>query len=96
VSASPSAGHAHHRPGQADSVIYRRAGGAWEELRSPSLPTPSPTLVAALAADPDQPGRLFAGFRSGEIYESQDRGETWRQVPVKVDGIAALAVLVGE
>ena len=94
VSASPSAGHAHHRPGQADSVVYRRRGQSrWEELRRPGLPAPSETLVAALAADPSQPGRLFAGLRSGEVYESRDQGESWRALPIRLEGIAAMAVL---
>ncbi len=94
VSASPSAGHAHHRPGQADSVIYRRRGDApWEELRRAGLPAPSETLVAALAADPGAAGRLFAGLRSGALYESRDYGESWQKLPVRLDGIAALAVV---
>ena len=94
VSASPSAGHAHHRPGQADSVVYRRRRNApWEELRRPGLPVPSETLVAALAADPDTPGRLFAGLRSGALYESRDQGESWAKLPVRLEGIAALVVI---
>jgi hypothetical protein len=38
-------------------------------------------------------GRLFAGLAGGELWESRDRGDTWRRCPLSrpLPGILALA-----
>jgi photosystem II stability/assembly factor-like uncharacterized protein len=54
--------------------IYRWRDGAWSVL-SGGLPDPIPAMPYALVA---AEGRLFAGLADGAIWESEDRGETWR------------------
>lgn len=56
-----------------DGCLYRRAGARWERL-----PLPEPSLeVWALAVDPRQPARLFAGCRPLALLRSEDGGERW-------------------
>jgi hypothetical protein len=38
------------------------------------LPDPMPAMPYALVA---VDGRLFAGLRNGDIWQSADRGDTW-------------------
>ncbi|MBI4306168.1 MAG: hypothetical protein HY678_07585 [Chloroflexi bacterium] len=92
VSASPGPFQAHGQQGAANSVVYRRWGDSpWEELSDRGLPSPSGWLISALFADPDQPGHLYAGLRSGEVYFTDDHGESWRALPVRVPGVEALS-----
>jgi hypothetical protein len=73
VSASTGPFAAHGR-GDPQARIYRRGDGAWSAL-SGGLPEPIPAMPYALVAGG---GRLFAGLADGAIWESVDRGETWR------------------
>jgi len=73
VSASTGPFAAHGR-GDPEARIYRWRDGAWLSL-SGGLPEPIPAMpYAVVAAD----GRLFAGLADGTIWESGDRGDTWR------------------
>jgi photosystem II stability/assembly factor-like uncharacterized protein len=89
VSASTGPQHAHRR-GQAHGKLYRWHGqGPWESL-SRGLPQPLDDMVYALAG---APGRLFAGLIDGEIYTSEDAGDSWNRLQVggaPVTGITAL------
>ena len=74
VSASSGPFAAHGR-GDPQAHIYRRSDGGWDTLAG-GLPNPLPSMPYALvAAD----GRLFAGFASGELWESRDQGDTWHE-----------------
>jgi len=44
---------------------------------------------ALVAAD----GRLFAGLADGQIWESGDRGESWRACTLRGDSLGALQAL---
>ena len=59
--------------------IYRRSGG--EPL--PAMP------YALVAAD----GRLFAALADGQLWESNDRGDTWRACTLRGDTLPALNAL---
>ena len=54
-------------------------------------------MVVAFEWDPDDANVVYAGADGGNLYQSQDRGITWRQLPVSLDTVAvgALAVSVG-
>jgi photosystem II stability/assembly factor-like uncharacterized protein len=71
ASTGPFAAHGGRDP---QAGIYRRAGDRWRELDG-GLPRPLPAMPYALVATED---RLFAGLANGELYESRDRGDSWR------------------
>jgi len=88
VSASTGPFAAHGR-GDPQASVYRRRNGGWETLAG--LPDPLPSMPYALVATED---RLFAGFASGELWESRDRGDTWRECPLDGNGLTRLVALV--
>jgi hypothetical protein len=90
VSASPGPQYA-HRPGQAHGKLYRWQGkGPWESLGG-GLPEPLDNMVYALASGP---GRLFAGLIDGEIYTSEDSGESWNRLRIGADRLPGITALV--
>jgi photosystem II stability/assembly factor-like uncharacterized protein len=90
VSASTGPFAAHGR-GEPQACIYRRrAGEPWSALAG-GLPEPLPAMPYALVAGD---GRLFAGLADGQIWESRDRGDSWRACTLQGDSITALHALV--
>ncbi len=87
VSAAAGPGWA-HGSGFSDAAIYRRRdAGRWEPVLEHLAEFPY-----ALAADPEAPGALYAGFGDGRILHSQDTGGTWEEV-ARVPGLDALAAV---
>jgi photosystem II stability/assembly factor-like uncharacterized protein len=63
-----------HGDGDPRAHIYRRqAGEAWQPLAG-GLPDPLPAMPYALVA---LDGRLIAGLRNGELWQSADHGDSW-------------------
>jgi hypothetical protein len=81
--------YAAHGGGDPQARIYRRAGGEWSAL-SDGLPDPLPAMPYALVA---VAGRLFAGLADGQIWESNDRGDTWRKCTLTGDALTELHAL---
>jgi photosystem II stability/assembly factor-like uncharacterized protein len=80
-----------HGGGDPKARIYRRrAGEPWRVLAG-GLPEPLPAMPYALVAGD---GRLFAGLADGEIWESSDRGDSWRLCATEGDPITELHALV--
>jgi photosystem II stability/assembly factor-like uncharacterized protein len=78
-----------HGGGDPQARIYRRREGEWRALAG-GLPEPLPTMPYALvAAD----SRLFAGLADGQVWESMDRGDSWRALAVRGDAIPKLHAL---
>ncbi len=92
VSATFSAREAHRRDGNAQALLHRkRGGGPWEPLgENGSLPSPLPYMPYALLAPRRQPGALIAGMQHGELWLSEDAGETWRRLDVTLPALLAL------
>jgi photosystem II stability/assembly factor-like uncharacterized protein len=79
-----------HRRGDPEAHIYRRENGTWQAL-SGGLPDPLPAMPYALVAEE---GRLLAGLADGELWRSDDRGDTWSRCELRgaeLDRIVALA-----
>jgi photosystem II stability/assembly factor-like uncharacterized protein len=89
ASTGPFAAHG-MRGGDPQARIFRRAReGGWVPLAG-GLPEPLPAMPYALVA---AEGRLFAGLANGELWESDDRGDTWRPCELRqpLPGLLALA-----
>lgn len=86
VSVSPGPRKA-HRPGSAEAYIFRStAGGAWTKLTG-GLPEPLDHMPYALLTDPEHPGHIFAGLSNGELWHSEDYGDSWHRSPLHLAGI---------
>jgi photosystem II stability/assembly factor-like uncharacterized protein len=90
VSASPGPMQA-HGSGSADAHVYRWEGnGPWRRVTE-GLPDP---LTAMPYAFTTVDGALFAGLADGEIYRSDDRGESWRALALQGAPIERVLALV--
>ncbi|HZB34834.1 MAG TPA: hypothetical protein VE440_02065 [Gaiellaceae bacterium] len=88
ASTGPFAAHGGRDP---QARIFRRRGGEpWRALGG-GLPEPLPAMPYALVAGD---GRLFAGLADGQIWESDDHGDSWRACELRGDPIARLQALV--
>lgn len=84
VSSGPMAAH---NDGRADAYIFRSVGGAaWQKLGG-GLPQPLDYMPYALLTDPESPGHVYAGLSSGEVWHSENHGDTWRKLPFNLGGI---------
>ncbi len=92
VSAAPGPRQAH---GDTDprAALYRRDGDVpWQPLPGPDGTSLGwPAMPYALLAPRDRANWLIAGLRNGELYLSQDAGETWRRTAVRLPGLLALS-----
>jgi BNR/Asp-box repeat len=89
VSASTGPFAAHGR-GDPQARIYSRDNGTWRTLAG-GLPDPFPAMPYALVT---LGSRIFAGLADGQLWESADRGESWRQCAMtgeRLDRLQALA-----
>jgi hypothetical protein len=88
ASTGPYAAHGGVDP---QACIFRRRGGEpWRALGG-GLPEPLPAMPYALIADD---GRLFAGLADGQIWESEDRGNSWRACTFHGGSLTAIHALV--
>lgn len=95
VSATYGAREAHRNNGDARALIYRKRGAApWQPLNGGTLPNPLPYMPYALLAPRGRPGSLIAGIQNGEIWRTEDAGETWRRLDVKLPGLLAMSEAV--
>lgn len=88
ASAASGPGRAHGGGPSGAAVYRRRDGGRWETLLEGLAAFPY-----ALAADPETPGALYAGFGDGTILHTPDTGESWDEVAHTPGGLAALAAV---
>ncbi len=86
ASTGPFAAHGGDDP---EARIYRRRDGEWHALAG-GLPEPLPAMPYALVATA---GRLFAGLADGQLWESRDRGESWRACVLEGDALTDLRAL---
>lgn len=83
-----------HQDGNARAHIYRKIGGAaWEQL-SGGLPEPLDYMAYALISDPQRGGHLYAGLANGDVWFTQNFGDTWEQLPFNLGGIHTVMIMV--
>jgi photosystem II stability/assembly factor-like uncharacterized protein len=91
VSASPGPFEAHGSDRPARAALYRWSdGGPWEELDL-GLERPLETMPYALAVTDS---RLVAGLRDGRLFESDDGGDSWRQLAA--EGLTSVVAIAAE
>jgi photosystem II stability/assembly factor-like uncharacterized protein len=75
------------RPTGAESVVIRSndGGGNWERLGVGIAATDFPEALAV-----DDRGRLYAGCRSGDLYTSEDAGESWQRADLHMPEITSI------
>jgi photosystem II stability/assembly factor-like uncharacterized protein len=87
ASTGPYAAHGGRDP---QALIYRRVGDApWERLGG-GLPEQLPAMPYALVAAGDG---VFAGLANGSLWQSRDRGDTWRECVLSGDELPAINAL---
>jgi photosystem II stability/assembly factor-like uncharacterized protein len=94
VSASFGARQAHRRDGDAQGVLFRKRGdGPWQALGGDGagLQRPLPYMPYALVAPRGRPGALIAGMQNGDLFLTEDAGETWRPIPTGLKSLLALS-----
>jgi hypothetical protein len=87
ASTGPFAAHGGRDP---RALIYRRRGDEpWQPLAG-GLPEPLPAMPYTLVAVEH---RLFAGLADGQVWESPDRGDSWRAFRLRGEALPALHAL---
>jgi photosystem II stability/assembly factor-like uncharacterized protein len=89
VSRSPSAAHG---AGDGQARLLRSRGNGWEAVDRWGDSAELRRMPYALVALPDQPGRLLVGLRGGTLLVSDDAGETWSRLAVRLPDVIELAV----
>jgi hypothetical protein len=87
ASTGPYAAHGGREP---QALIYGRRDGEWFTLRG-GLPEPLPAMPYALVAFE---GGLVAGLADGQLWGSDDRGESWERYELEGDPLTELHALV--
>ena len=76
----PFSGHGVFSDAPVWSTLYRRAGGGnWQEVTD-GLPDRDGTVMGTLATNEAEPGVFYYVTVPGEVYRSQDGGQSWDQV----------------
>jgi hypothetical protein len=92
VSASPGPGKA-HSANRAEAHIFRSGGHTpWEKL-SGGLPQPLGYMPYSLLTDITAPGHVYAGLSNGDVWHSEDHGNSWRQLPLNLGGIQRTLIM---
>ena len=74
-----------NRPSGAESMVIRttNGGASWHRLEK-GLEETDKDYAHTFACDPISPDHVYAGFISGDIYLSEDCGDSWKKLDVKV------------
>jgi photosystem II stability/assembly factor-like uncharacterized protein len=78
-----------HGAGDPEAAVYRRRHGGWQRVDG-GLPDPLAAMPYALVA---LSGRVIAGLRNGQLWESSDGGERWSPGVVRGDSLPAVQAL---
>lgn len=77
------------RPTGAESFLIRTKDGgkSWQRLDG-SLSEITRNFAEAIAIDENHTSRLYAALRSGDLYASEDSGDSWLKVDVKLPSVS--------
>lgn len=76
-----------------ETYLYRSFGGLnWQPIGW--TPQPLPAAITTLVTLPGAPGHLCAGLGNGDVWYSEDYGDSWEKLPFNLQGIwSSLLVL---
>jgi photosystem II stability/assembly factor-like uncharacterized protein len=92
VSASRSP-FAAHGDGDGQSRLWRSEGDGWHAIDSWGDSREHRRMPYALLTLGSQPNRLLVGLRGGMLLLTDDRGESWSELPVRLPGLIDLAMV---
>lgn len=78
-----------HREGDPEARVYRRENGAWKSLTG-GLPDPFPAMPYALVSLGET---VLAGLANGQLWQSDDRGDTWSRRELAGDRLSRIVAL---
>jgi BNR/Asp-box repeat len=91
ISPSPTKAHSENN---AQACIFRYdAEGKWKKLNG-GLPQPLDHMPYALLTDPSEPDHVYAGLSNGDVWRSQDRGDSWSQMPFNLVSVRRSMVML--
>jgi photosystem II stability/assembly factor-like uncharacterized protein len=62
-------------------------GQTWEKV-SKGFDDPDQDFVAAITFDEHRPSKMYAAMRSGEIMASEDGGDSWGKIGIRVPEVS--------
>ncbi|MEE9323957.1 MAG: exo-alpha-sialidase, partial [Dehalococcoidia bacterium] len=82
------------RPEGAQAALYRsiQQGQNWEKL-SRGLPGSFHAMVRSMAIDPVRSDSVYAGTDDGELFASEDGGDSWYLINKGLSAIRTLKVV---
>jgi photosystem II stability/assembly factor-like uncharacterized protein len=83
--------YAAHSRGDGQARLLRSRGNGWERIDNWGEEPALRRMPYALAALPEQPGRLLVGLRGGSMLVTGDAGETWSRLEPGLRDVIALA-----
>jgi photosystem II stability/assembly factor-like uncharacterized protein len=89
VSRSPFAAHG---AGDGQAHLWRSDGDGWQAIDSWGETPSLRRMPYALGTFADQPERVLVGLRGGTLLLTDDAGETWRELPVRLPDLIDLAI----
>lgn len=91
VSVAPGPGKAYGEI--AEAYLYRASGGAaWQPIGWETHPmSPLPIVLLTL---PSAAGQLFAGLTNGDVWHSEDYGDTWSKLPFNLTAIRRSLIIL--
>lgn len=92
LSAAPSP-RSHGRTSQA-AVFRRRGDEPWERLAG-GLPPSFDSMPYAVLTDPAVPARVYVCLAAGEVWRSEDAGDSWTRLPVDAGRLTTAALVPG-
>ncbi len=82
--------------GRKDPQFYRSTNGGrnWQLVEALGHGENASDMAVAFEWDPQSPDRVYAGTDGGKLFCSEDRGESWDQLPVSLPSVAVGALAV--